>query len=84
MTIYKDDDEAERIWRKMLGPGTNPIIRLGEKDNFWSMGDTGPVRPCSEIHIDQGEEMECPDPDNCGPGCDCDRFLNCGTRLHAV
>jgi alanyl-tRNA synthetase len=75
VTIYKDDDEAERIWRKVLGTGSNPIIRLGEKDNFWSMGDTGPCGPCSEIHIDQGEHMECPDPDNCGPDCDCDRFL---------
>jgi alanyl-tRNA synthetase len=75
VTIYKDDDEAERIWRKVLGSGANPIIRLGEKDNFWSMGDTGPCGPCSEIHIDQGADMECPDPDNCGPACDCDRFL---------
>ncbi len=43
VTIYKDDDEAERIWRKVLGAGANPIIRLGEKDNFWSMGDTARV-----------------------------------------
>ncbi len=46
VTIYKDDDEADEIWRRLLGPGTNPIIRLGEKDNFWSMGDTGPCGPC--------------------------------------
>ncbi|MBI5571336.1 MAG: alanine--tRNA ligase [Desulfomonile tiedjei] len=74
VTIYKDDDEAGEIWRKLLGAGANPIVKLGEKDNFWSMGETGPCGPCSEIHIDQGEEVGCGRPD-CAPGCDCDRFL---------
>ncbi len=74
ITIYEDDDEAAAIWKKVLGPGANPIGRLGEKDNFWSMGDTGPCGPCSEIHIDQGEELGCGNPD-CSPACDCDRFL---------
>ena len=74
VTIYKDDDESDLIWKKVLGPGANPIVRLGEKDNFWSMGDTGPCGPCSEIHIDQGEDFGCGRPD-CAPGCDCDRFL---------
>jgi alanyl-tRNA synthetase len=75
VTIYKDDDEADGLWKKVLGPNSNPIIRLGEKDNFWSMGDTGPCGPCSEVHIDQGEDdIWCGDP-NCGPECDCDRFL---------
>jgi alanyl-tRNA synthetase len=74
VTIYKDDDEAFEIWRKVLGAAGNPITRLGEKDNFWSMGDTGPCGPCSEIHIDMGEEFGCGEP-NCAPGCDCDRFL---------
>jgi alanyl-tRNA synthetase len=74
VTIYKDDDEAAAIWDKVLGPGTNPIFRLGEKDNFWSMGDTGPCGPCSEIHIDQGPGFDCDNPD-CSPACDCDRFL---------
>jgi len=73
-TIYEDDDEAYEIWKKVLVSGANPIIRLGEKDNFWSMGDTGPCGPCSEIHIDQGEALGCGRPD-CGPACDCDRFL---------
>jgi alanyl-tRNA synthetase len=74
VTVYQDDDEAERIWNKILGPQANPITRLGEKDNFWSMGEIGPCGPCSEIHIDQGERFGCGALD-CGPGCDCDRFL---------
>ena len=74
VTVYKDDDEAEQLWRRILGPNGNPITKLGEKDNFWSMGDSGPCGPCSEIHMDQGESFGCGRPD-CGPGCDCDRYL---------
>ena len=74
ITIFQNDDEAFHIWKKILGRGANPITRLGEKDNFWSMGDTGPCGPCSEIHFDQGEEFGCGRPE-CAPGCDCDRFL---------
>jgi alanyl-tRNA synthetase len=74
ITIYKDDDEAGKLWQKVAGVAPERIFRLGEKDNFWSMGDTGPCGPCSEVHIDQGEEMSCGP--NCGIGqCDCDRFL---------
>jgi alanyl-tRNA synthetase len=74
VTIFLDDDPADRIWKKVLGINSNPVIRLGEKDNFWSMGDTGPCGPCSEVHIDQGARLGCGSP-NCGPDCDCDRFL---------
>lgn len=74
ITIYKDDDEAFELWQKVAGVAPERIYRLGEKDNFWSMGDTGPCGPCSEIHYDQGEDMACGP--NCGIGtCDCDRFL---------
>lgn len=74
VTVYKDDDEAAAIWREVAKLPEERIVRMGEKDNFWSMGDTGPCGPCSEIYYDQGEEMAC-GPD-CGIGkCDCDRFL---------
>jgi len=56
VTIYKDDDEAFEIWTKEIGYPADRVVRLGEKDNFWSMGDTGPCGPCSEILIDLGEE----------------------------
>ncbi len=73
-TIYQDDDEAYALWRELTPLPDERIIRLGEKDNFWSMGDTGPCGPCSEILIDRGEKYSC-GPD-CGIGqCDCDRFL---------
>jgi alanyl-tRNA synthetase len=73
-TVFNDDDEAIELWKKISGLPAERIHRLGEKDNFWSMGDTGPCGPCSEILIDQGSHMTC-GPD-CGIGrCDCDRFL---------
>lgn len=74
ITIYKDDDEAHEIWEKEIGVPESRITRLGEKDNFWAMGDTGPCGPCSEIHFDHGESAGCGKSD-CAPGCDCDRYL---------
>ncbi len=74
ITIYQDDDEAFELWQKVTGVSPERIFRLGEKDNFWSMGDTGPCGPCSEIHYDRGEEFACGD--HCGIGqCECDRWL---------
>ncbi len=73
-SVYLEDDEAYEIWEKEVGLPAERIVRLGEKDNFWTMGDTGPCGPCSEIIIDQGPELGCGRPD-CGPGCDCDRYL---------
>lgn len=74
VSIYEDDDEAQALWEKVNDLPKGRIVRMGEKDNFWAMGDTGPCGPCSEIHIDQGIEAGCGRPD-CALGCDCDRFL---------
>jgi alanyl-tRNA synthetase len=74
VSIYLDDDEAAEIWHKNIGVPTDRIVRFGEKDNFWAMGDTGPCGPCSEIHIDRGPEHGCGKPD-CKIGCECDRYL---------
>ncbi len=74
VSIYEDDDEAYGLWEKIEDLPKGRIVRMGEKDNFWAMGDTGPCGPCSEIHIDQGEAAGCGRPD-CALGCDCDRFL---------
>ena len=73
-SVYKDDDEAFGIWEKQIGLPAERIIRLGEKDNFWAMGDTGPCGPCSEVLIDQGPGVGCGRPE-CSPHCDCDRYL---------
>ena len=70
------DDEAERIWREEVGVPADRILRFGAKDNFWSMGDTGPCGPCSEIHYYQGEHLPCDRPGGCaGLACECDRYL---------
>ncbi|MGB9499462.1 MAG: alanine--tRNA ligase [Dissulfuribacterales bacterium] len=74
ISVYLDDDEAYDIWHKEIGMPADHIVRLSEKDNFWSMGDVGPCGPCSEILIDRGPESGCGSPD-CAPGCDCDRYL---------
>ncbi|NCA82390.1 MAG: alanine--tRNA ligase [Opitutae bacterium] len=60
VTVYKTDDEAENIWKTMPGIDPTHILRFGEKDNFWEMGETGPCGPCSEIHFDNTEN-------GCGP-----------------
>ncbi|MFQ5960990.1 MAG: alanine--tRNA ligase, partial [Candidatus Methylomirabilales bacterium] len=73
-TIYTDDDEAFQLWQKLAGLPADRIVRLGEKDNFWAMGDTGPCGPCSEIVFDQGPEVGCGRP-TCDIECECDRYL---------
>lgn len=73
VTIFRDDDEAFAIW-KHIGVPEARIIRMGEKDNFWAMGDTGPCGPCSEIFYDMGEEHRC-DAEVCSIAtCGCDRW----------
>jgi len=73
ITIFLDDDESFRCWRK-LGVPEERILRFGEEDNFWGpAGNSGPCGPCSEIYYDFGEEFGCGKP-SCAPNCDCGRF----------
>jgi len=74
-TVYQDDDEAAQIWERVASLPPERIVRLGEKGNFWAMGETGPCGPCSEIVFDRGPAHACDHP-SCGIGrCDCDRWL---------
>jgi alanyl-tRNA synthetase len=57
VTVYHTDDEAAALWRKIAGLGDDRIIRIPTSDNFWSMGDTGPCGPCSEIFYDHGDKI---------------------------
>lgn len=74
-TVYTTDDEAYAIWADHIGVPKERIARLGEAENFWSMGDVGPCGPCTEIHVDRGPEFGCKELKDCGPACNCDRFL---------
>ena len=71
-SVYEEDDEAIEVWEK-TGVPREKIVRLGKEDNFWEIG-SGPCGPCSEIYFDRGEKFGCGKP-TCGPGCDCDRFI---------
>ena len=73
-SVYLDDDDAYDLWHRRIGIPESRLIRLGEEENFWAMGETGPCGPCSEIHMDRGAEHGCGRPD-CDVACDCDRFL---------
>ena len=78
-TVFTDDDEAYELWKQVAGLRDDRILRLGEEDNFWAMGDTGPCGPCSEVHFHQGDELPCALEEaggTClGPACECDRWL---------
>ncbi len=73
-SVYEEDDEAYDLWRTLVGISESRLVRLGKKENFWAMGETGPCGPCSEVHYDYGEEAGCGRPE-CGPDCDCGRFV---------
>lgn len=74
-TVYEEDDEAFQLWQDVTGLTPDRIFRIGAKDNFWAMGDTGPCGPCSEVFFDRGEKYGC-DAEVCGIGsCDCDRWM---------
>lgn len=69
-TVYKDDDEAFELWKQVTDINPKHILRFGEKDNFWEMGDTGPCGPCSEIHINLSDDYDNPSYVNAGtPEC---------------
>ena len=74
VTIFEDDDEAFKIWHEKMKVPKDRIVRMGEKSNFWMMGETGPCGPCSEILFDQGVGTGCGRPE-CDVYCDCDRHL---------
>lgn len=75
VSVFENDDEAFAIWNKEIGLPEGRIARLGRKDNFWGpVGKTGVCGPCSEIYYDTGTARGCGRAE-CGPGCDCDRFL---------
>lgn len=73
VTVYHTDDEAADLWKKIAGLGDDRIIRIPTSDNFWSMGDTGPCGPCSEIFFDHGEGIPGGPPGS--PDEDGDRFI---------
>jgi alanyl-tRNA synthetase len=78
-TVFTDDDEAFGLWQEVAGLPAGKILRLGEKDNFWAMGDHGPCGPCSELHYHQGDHLPCAEVAAgracLGPACECDRWL---------
>ena len=73
VTVYSEDEEAATLWKKIAGFSDDKIIRIPTSDNFWQMGDTGPCGPCSEIFIDQGDNVWGGPPGS--PEEDGDRFL---------
>ncbi len=74
VTVLEEDDEAYDVWQKKVGLPASRIFRLGAEHNFWGpVGGSGACGPCSEIFADMGPEVGC-GKENCGPGCDCDRF----------
>ena len=83
VTVYHTDDDAASLWRKIAGLPDERIVRIATSDNFWSMGDTGPCGPCSEIFYDHGAEIWGGPPGSAGRGRGpLDRDLE--PRLHAV
>ncbi len=77
-SVFEEDEEAFAIWRDDVGIRPEWIFRLGRKDNFWGpAGDTGACGPSSELYYDLGAELGC-GKDSCGPGCDCNRWVEVG------
>ncbi|MFO7917123.1 MAG: alanine--tRNA ligase [Anaerolineae bacterium] len=74
-TVYRDDDEAFDLWQEIAHVPSERITRLGEKENFWAMGDTGPCGPCSEIMYDRGRETCTCGMEPCTPANECERWI---------
>lgn len=79
VSVYKDDDEAYKIWKDSIGLPEGKIVKLGDKDNFWpaeakTKGPNGPCGPCSEIFYDFGPDVGCAEK-GCNPSCSCGRFV---------
>jgi alanyl-tRNA synthetase len=79
VSVYKDDEEAYRVWKSNIGIAKSRIIKLGDDKNFWPanaplLGPNGPCGPCSEIFFDKGESIGC-GRSNCNPDCECGRFV---------
>ena len=75
VTVFREDDEAEKLWATKTGVPRERIVRLDEKDNFWQMGETGPCGPCSEIHYDFGPGASEHGHTNCTFPCECGRYV---------
>jgi alanyl-tRNA synthetase len=73
-TVFRDDDESEKLWYENTDIKKGRVLRFDEKENFWEMGEVGPCGPCSEIHYDKGKQYGCDRPD-CGVNCPCGRFV---------
>ena len=73
VTVYSEDEEAADLWKKIAGISDDKIIRIPTSDNFWSMGETGPCGPCSEIFFDHGDHIQGGPPGS--PDEDGDRFI---------
>jgi alanyl-tRNA synthetase len=73
-TVFREDQEAFDLWRDRIGLPGDRVYRLDEAENFWTMGETGPCGPCSEIHVDFGPRPDCTQ-ERCDPSCDCGRWL---------
>ena len=73
ITVFREDEEALSIWRDLIGIPQERLLKMGEEENYWSMGDTGPCGPCSELHYDLGTSpLGHPD---CTVECNCGRFV---------
>ncbi|OFW39786.1 MAG: alanine--tRNA ligase [Acidobacteria bacterium RIFCSPLOWO2_12_FULL_60_22] len=75
VTVFRDDYEAEELWKERIGVPADRVVRRGEEDNFWAMGETGPCGPCSEIHYDLGPAASDLGHTDCQFPCECGRYV---------